>query len=86
MPLGGRFLGGGGYLGWVSGVGATSGCRGWVPGAALTLAGGAGGPVGGRLQAVLRDLDIAHDAFARRDGAPSPPEPPITPPAPAPAP
>uniref|UniRef100_A0A663DQC1 RAS protein activator like 1 n=1 Tax=Aquila chrysaetos chrysaetos TaxID=223781 RepID=A0A663DQC1_AQUCH len=35
--------------------------------------GQAGGPLGGRLQAVLRDLDIAHDAFARRDGAPGPP-------------
>ncbi|XP_064322754.1 rasGAP-activating-like protein 1 [Phalacrocorax carbo] len=42
--------------------------------------GQAGGPVGERLQAVLRDLDIAHDAFARRDGAPGPP------PSPAPAP
>ncbi|XP_063207344.1 rasGAP-activating-like protein 1 [Chroicocephalus ridibundus] len=45
--------------------------------------GQAGGPVGGRLQAVLRDLDIAHEAFARQDGAPSPPEPPVPPPAPA---
>uniref|UniRef100_A0A8C3KAN0 RAS protein activator like 1 n=1 Tax=Calidris pygmaea TaxID=425635 RepID=A0A8C3KAN0_9CHAR len=59
-------------------------------------AAGAGGPEGsaeteppgvgqaeGRLQAVLRDLDIAHDAFARQDGPPSPPEPPIPPPAPS---
>ncbi|XP_069727351.1 rasGAP-activating-like protein 1 [Phaenicophaeus curvirostris] len=47
----------------------------------------AGGPVAERLQAVLRDLDIAHDAFARRDGAPSSPrEPPTAPSAPSPPP
>ncbi|XP_072736057.1 rasGAP-activating-like protein 1 [Ciconia boyciana] len=45
--------------------------------------GQAGGPVGGRLQAVLRDLDIAHDAFARRDDAPGPPPSPLPAPAPA---
>ncbi|XP_075290787.1 rasGAP-activating-like protein 1 [Opisthocomus hoazin] len=36
----------------------------------------------GGLQAVLRDLDIAHDAFARGDGVPGPPP---RPPPPAPA-
>ncbi|XP_055556795.1 rasGAP-activating-like protein 1 isoform X1 [Falco cherrug] len=35
--------------------------------------GQAGGPITGQLQAVLRDLDIAHDIFARRNGAPGPP-------------
>ncbi|XP_075625733.1 rasGAP-activating-like protein 1 isoform X2 [Balearica regulorum gibbericeps] len=48
--------------------------------------GQAGEPFEGRLQAVLRDLDIAHDAFARRDSAPGPPPPPPPPPSLAPAP
>ncbi|KAM6112024.1 rasGAP-activating-like protein 1 [Pterocles gutturalis] len=52
----------------------------------LGLAGGTGGPDGERLQAVLRDLDIAHDAFARQDGPqgppPSPPKSPSLPQAP----
>ncbi|XP_053938806.1 rasGAP-activating-like protein 1 [Cuculus canorus] len=46
--------------------------------------GQADGSVAERLQAVLRDLDIAHDAFARRDGPPSPPPPPSASPAPPP--
>ncbi|XP_068065254.1 rasGAP-activating-like protein 1 isoform X3 [Anomalospiza imberbis] len=32
----------------------------------------AGGPAGDRLQEVLRDLDIAHDAFTHRDETPAP--------------
>ncbi|KAM6052488.1 rasGAP-activating-like protein 1 isoform 2-T2 [Chlamydotis macqueenii] len=48
--------------------------------------GQAGEPVEGRLQAVLRDLDIAHDAFAHRDGAHGPPPSPSPPPSPTPAP
>ncbi|XP_042661471.1 rasGAP-activating-like protein 1 isoform X8 [Tyto alba] len=40
--------------------------------------GQAGEPHRRRLQAVLRDLDIAHDAFASRDGAPGPPPSPPT--------
>ncbi|XP_064889939.1 rasGAP-activating-like protein 1 isoform X1 [Columba livia] len=48
--------------------------------------GQAGEPAAGRLHAVLRDLDIAHDAFARRDGAPRPPPSPPTAPSPSTAP
>ncbi|XP_035196664.1 rasGAP-activating-like protein 1 isoform X2 [Oxyura jamaicensis] len=36
-------------------------------------AGQGGGAAWGRLQEVLRDLDIAHEDFARRHGAPGPP-------------
>nr|XP_054502013.1 rasGAP-activating-like protein 1 [Agelaius phoeniceus] len=39
--------------------------------------GQAAGPAGDRLQEVLRDLDIAHDAFARRDETPEPPPSPL---------
>ncbi|KAM6340300.1 rasGAP-activating-like protein 1 [Alca torda] len=63
---------------WAAGAGSPDGSAASEP----PGPGQAGGPVGGRLQAVLRDLDIAHDAFARQDGAPSPPETPIPTPAP----
>ncbi|XP_059719119.1 rasGAP-activating-like protein 1 isoform X6 [Haemorhous mexicanus] len=39
--------------------------------------GQAGGPAGDRLQEVLRDLDIAHDAFTHRDETPEPPPSPL---------
>lgn len=63
---------GGDTTGW---DGEARGCREWVPG----VAGGnadcaaAGGAVAERLRAVLRDLDVAHEAFAGGDGVSSPP-------------
>lgn len=63
---------GGDTTGW---DGEARGCRERVPG----VAGGnadcaaAGGAVAERLRAVLRDLDVAHEAFAGGDGVSSPP-------------
>ncbi|XP_066055929.1 rasGAP-activating-like protein 1 [Chamaea fasciata] len=44
--------------------------------------GQAGGPLGDRLQEVLRDLDIAHDAFAHLEESPEPPPSPLRAPRP----
>uniref|UniRef100_A0A8B9EDI9 RAS protein activator like 1 n=1 Tax=Anser cygnoides TaxID=8845 RepID=A0A8B9EDI9_ANSCY len=52
-------------------AGARLGGRGSRVGA--DAAGAAGGAVWGRLQEVLRDLDTAHEDFARRHGVPRPP-------------
>ncbi|XP_064024963.1 rasGAP-activating-like protein 1 isoform X2 [Pogoniulus pusillus] len=55
-----------------------AGIRSWAQGAEGSAAaeppcpGRAEDPFKGRLQAVLRDLDVAHDTFARRDGPPGP--------------
>ena len=63
---------GGDTTGW---DGEARGCREWVPGVASGNAdcAAAGGAVAERLRAVLRDLDVAHEAFAGGDGVSSPP-------------
>ncbi|XP_061866309.1 rasGAP-activating-like protein 1 [Colius striatus] len=58
------------------------GCAGAEP----PCLGQAGETVRSRLQTVLRDLDIAHEAFARRDSVRGPPSSPHQPPSPVPPP
>ncbi|XP_059719120.1 rasGAP-activating-like protein 1 isoform X7 [Haemorhous mexicanus] len=59
---------------WCWGSGATLGTPRWQHRAST---GTCGGPAGDRLQEVLRDLDIAHDAFTHRDETPEPPPSPL---------